>query len=725
MNKLKQSIRFLELQLQLNALAKAVVLGVILGFLVWAVGAEFWIAGGLFLIGVIGFAWFFGAFQSNRNLAVELLHQEVAGLEFSLELLNKSTFSIADQLQIERISDRIPANIWVVQRGLLPYLMGSVLLVLVYLGTGFLDFSKSESNPEDKYELAETVALTEINEAISISQTQLTIQPPAYTKIPKSGQKELEAKAIKGSRLTWEIGFSGNSELDVVLVNSKGERLSFTRENQIFKLSEQLTNSGIYSIQAFQDSLKVFESDFYTLEAIPDQSPEIIPEEKEIYRYHFPKNHPSLNLKAKVSDDFQVKEVYLVATLARGKGENVKFRESRFPVLIQAFKEKQASYHLDFKALDFQPGDELYYYWAAVDNKQPEANLSRTDTYFIKYVDENDQSDAAMEGMVVQFLPEYFRSQRQIIIDSEKLLAEKSKKTDKEFGSTSNEIGYEQKLLRLRYGQYMGEEFESAAGGGTMEEGGDLLTGYMHLHDQEGENEVEVGESHEGHSHEEEHAEESTTAGGGIESLLSEYMHAHDSEEVNTYFEQSTKGALKAALEQMWQAELYLRLFEPEKSLPFQYKALELLKTVQQKSRVYVKRTGYDPPPIKEQEKRLTGELKDLDGRLKKELVELEKQIEPLASEVLGILLKSELTVADRQTVQELGEIWSRRMAYTGLNDLKLLLHLQELESGKLDVNGRNELREKLYPFAGSYKQSDVSYMSPNSLKDAFRRKIQ
>ncbi|HSF55914.1 MAG TPA: hypothetical protein VLA71_19320, partial [Algoriphagus sp.] len=254
----------------------------------------------------------------------------------------------------------------------------------------------------------------------------------------------------------------------------------------------------------------------------------------------------------------------------------------------------------DFKALDFQPGDELYYYWAAVDNKRPEANFSRTDTYFIKYVDENDQSDAALEGMVVQFLPEYFRSQRQIIIDTEKLIAEKSKKTDKEFGFTSNEIGYDQKLLRLRYGQYMGEEFESDAGGGSVEEGGDLLTGFMHLHDQEGENETQVAVEPENHNHQEEHAEETTTSEGGIESLLSEYMHAHDSEEVNTYFEQSTKGALKSALEQMWQAELYLRLFEPEKSLPFQYKALEFLKTVQQKSRVYVKKTGYDPPPIKE-----------------------------------------------------------------------------------------------------------------------------
>ncbi|WP_111671188.1 hypothetical protein [Algoriphagus litoralis] len=725
MNKLKQSIRSLELQLQLNALAKALVLGTFLGFLAWVFGIQLWIALGLFLTGTFVFAWFFGAFQNQRKLAVQLLHQEVKGLEFSLELLNKPAFSIADQLQLERISDRIPPKIWVIQRGLVPYVLGFGFLVLVYFGSGFLDFSKSVNNPEDQFELAETVALTEAIQVVNFSQTQLTIQPPPYTKIPKSVQQELEAKAIKGSRLTWEIDFSGDSVLEVFLVNSTGEKLSFSQNDRGFELSEELSNSGIYSIHAFRDSVQVFESDFYTLEAISDQSPQIIPEEKEIYRYHFQKNASFLNLKAKISDDFQVNEVYLVATLARGKGENVKFRETRFPVLTQAFREKEANYKLDFKALDFQPGDELYYYWAAEDNKEPEANLSRTDTYFIKFVDENDQSDAALEGMVVQFLPEYFRSQRQIIIDTEKLIAEKSKKTEKEFGFTSNEIGYDQKLLRLRYGQYMGEEFESDAGGGTTEEGGDLLIGYMHLHDQEGENEVVVVESHEGHSHEEEQPAETSSSGGGIESLLSEYMHAHDSEEVNTYFEQSTKGALKGALEQMWQAELYLRLFEPEKSLPFQYKALELLKTVQQKSRVYVKRTGYDPPPIKETEKRLTGELKDLDARLQKELVELEKQIEPLASEVLGMLLRSELTVSDRQTVHELGEIWSRRMEYTGLNDLKLLLHLQELESGKLDQRGRNELREKLYPFAGSYKQTGASYLSPNSLKDSFRRKIQ
>ena len=61
----------------------------------------------------------------------------------------------------------------------------------------------------------------------------------------------------------------------------------------------------------------------------------------------------------------------------------------------------------------------------------------------------------------------------------------------------------------------------------------------------------------------------------------------------------------------MWDAELHLRLYDPEKSLPYQYRALKLLKEISQDSRIYVHRTGFEPPPLKE-EKRLTGDLTEI-----------------------------------------------------------------------------------------------------------------
>ena len=74
---------------------------------------------------------------------------------------------------------------------------------------------------------------------------------------------------------------------------------------------------------------------------------------------------------------------------------------------------------------------------------------------------------------------------------------------------------------------------------------------------------------------------------------------------------QSIRAKLKAAVTIMWDAELHLRMYEPEKSLPYQYKALKLLKEISQDSRIYVHRTGFDRPPLKE-EKRLTADLHEI-----------------------------------------------------------------------------------------------------------------
>lgn len=725
MKSLQKHIVSVEWQIWFNLIAKALLIGITSSLVMNAILPDnTWLKA--ILSGPIAIlaAFYLGAFKSHRKEALQLIHQQSGNLEFSLELLEKENPSLVEQLQLERISKQIPNRIIVFQKGLLPYAIALILItILLYL------IRKADFNSENKGPLIENIisvssdSIAEKEVVLSVSAVK--IQSPAYTGIPLKSQESLEIKALKGSQITWELGFRNTENTEVFIVNSLGEKLPFAKKDGHYLLQENLVSSGIYSIQAFSGENAVFESDFYSIEAIEDQSPQIIPSEKETYKFFFPGNNPKLNLGAQISDDFRVTEVVLVATMARGKGENVKFREMRFPVETKSFQSKQTNFILDVSQLEFQPGDELYYYWVATDNKAPEANSSRTDTFFIKYFDQSDDSDAAMEGMAINVLPEYFRSQRQIIIDTEKLIAERKTKPTQDFNYTSNEIGYDQKLLRLRYGQYMGEEFESDAGGASMEgEEGDLLSSYMHLHDQEGEHDpdfkpAEVYE--EKHSHE----VEEESQGGGIESLLSDYMHAHDSEEMNTYFEQSTRGALKSALEQMWQAELHLRLFDPEESLPYQYKALEFLKTVQQKSRVYIKKTGYDPPPIKEEEKRLTGDLEELESGILKEMAELEERIEPLASLVLGYLVQDGLDSEEKSKVQELGKLWTERMQNSGLQDWDLLLHLQELEAGKLNENGRNVLKEKLYPFAKNYKSVGTSYLSNQELKKAFQKNSQ
>jgi hypothetical protein len=158
------------------------------------------------------------------------------------------------------------------------------------------------------------------------------------------------------------------------------------------------------------------------------------------------------------------------------------------------------------------------------------------------------------------------------------------------FQERSNNIGVDQKLLRLRYGKFLGEEFESNLGTAGLPA------------------ELEAGHTQDdGHDHTPKKGESAHDA--QMNELLDPYLHKHDQEEAATFFEPAIKAQLKGALAQMWEAELRLRTNRPKEALPFEYKALRMLKDVQQKSRVYVKKSGFEPPPLKEPEKRLTGDL--------------------------------------------------------------------------------------------------------------------
>jgi hypothetical protein len=727
MSKIEQHIAHIRTQIKINSLLKSLFIGLGSGFLFFAFQDSLIVSISVFLISFLIAAFFLGLFKDQKVTALQILHERLPSTEFSLELLEKKERNIAEALQWERINLQVPEEKpSIFQEKLLVYLVFFLISVAVF-GLSFMDWSIRPNSTNQENEISNILTPDEIETPIEISNLKVTVNPPGYTGLPTIDQNNLEIKTIKASKITWEAEFTNADQLEVKMVNSQGEELEFGKESDLFILSDEASGSGIYALRGYQEGKKVFESSYFPLEVYEDKEPVIQPTEKEIYKFHFQKDVQKMKLEAKVSDDFKVSEVFLVATLARGSGENVKFRESRIDLNQRNFKSSTLSTELDFEALEFKQGDELYYYWAARDNKTPESNFSRSDTYFIKYVDSTGIGEEELAGMAITVLPEYFRSQRQIIIDTEKLIAERGKMKDQTFNETSNNIGYDQKLLRLRYGQYLGEEFENSAGGGSMEDDdGDILAGYRHAHDEEGEHEMSVlaGEANESISENTSEVEYNNEDESGLGNLLSAFVHNHGAEDENTFYEESTKSALKMALEQMWESELYLRLYEPEKALPFEKKALEYLKSVQQKSRVYVKRTGFDPPPIKEAEKRLSGELEDIDQQIKKEQSLIRGKLGPLASQVLGMLSKNVISSEDQLVISELGKLWTARMQYSGLDEWSVLLALQQLSSGEITKEGKLELFESLYPIANSGKKLSASYLQQKELEEAFWKNI-
>ena len=733
MNQLRQIIA--KVNLQLYAVAALICLSVAGSayFLVLLIShSTLWASLALGIV-FAGMAFQQKLFQSKKAEAIKLIHQKLGDTEYSLELLNVEQPNLAQQLQLERLFSKNTHQTPLIFDQKLFVLVGLFIsIVAFYIFFPTLKFSQ---NNENKGKFSQNLPVNTILKPEFESAT-LSITPPTYTGLSSNESDNMNISAISGSVLKWQLKFSHSNDLAVKLSNNRGDEVTFKKTDEHFEYADQLISSGLYAFKAYWHDSLIYQSDFYRLEAIPDLAPKIEPTSKELYQLHFLKDPKNIQVSAKISDDFMVNQAFIVATLARGSGENVKFREVRFPLSPTNFKTNTVSKNLDLKALNFTPGDELYYYWAAIDNKRPTPNFTKSDTYFIVYKDTSQVEESDLATMAMNIMPEYFRSQRQIIIDTEKLIAKRNKLSKEAFNSTSNEIGFDQKALRLRYGQYLGEENEGAIGSVNAlpddAKEGDMLKGFRHDHD-EGEGDHEDGEKHEEHEHS--HGAENANENDPVASLLADYVHSHDDGEANTFYEQSTRSLLKMALEQMWQSELHLRMYEPEKAIPYEKKALELLKSAQQKARTFVKKTSFDPPPIKEKEKRMTGELTKFNTAFKSQKTYSQQQIEALMAEVLGIISSKNdnkaLNNTQKLKLMELSSAISNRVVNSSLSSWSILGSLQQLINGKnLSNDEKLTLKTKLFGLINKTLPSNVnpktqSYQGEKRLEKAFWKHIQ
>ena len=730
MNNLKQIIAKVNFQLYLVATLMCSMAASSAYFLMLLLTKSIFFAVFIGILTFAGIAFWTKLFQNKRKEAIQLIHKKLGDTEYSLELLNITQPNLAQQLQLERLFSKSNFKTpWAIDNKITFFLLTFIASIIAYLFVPKLDFSEKNGLKGQENTIFSTEKTAQIPTFVT---AELSTTPPSYTGLTITNSKNMNASAISGSIFKWHLAFSSSQNLSVRLSNNRGEEISLKKIGKKFEYSDQLINSGLYAFKAFWHDSLVYQSDYYRLEAIPDLAPKIEPSSKELYKLHFLKDSKNVQISAKISDDFLVNQAFIVATLARGSGENVKFREVKFPIVQANFKKANISKNIDLKALNFAPGDELYYYWAAFDNKQPTPNYTKSDTYFIVYKDTSQTEEADLATMAMNIMPEYFRSQRQIIIDTEKLIAKRKKLGKEDFNSTSNQIGFDQKALRLRYGQYLGEEEESSIGGvnalpSDVETDGDMLKGFRHDHD-EGEGDHEDGEKHNEHEHQ--HGAENPNESDPVANLLADYIHSHDDGEANTYYEQSTRSLLKMALEQMWQSELHLRMYEPEKAIPFEKKALEYLKSAQQKARTFVKKTSFDPPPIKEKEKRMTGELTKFNAQFKYEKKYTQQQIENLIADVMGIIETKvegkKLSGLQKQKVLELSSALGNKVVNSSLSNWSILSDLQNIINDKeLSEKANLLLKTKLYQLINktlpnNNTPKNASYLSDKKLEKAF-----
>jgi hypothetical protein len=328
------------------------------------------------------------------------------------------------------------------------------------------------------------------------------------------------------------------------------------------------------------------------------------------------------------SDDYGlVREGELRITVTRGDGENITFERRSLPLQGQGEAGRlRFAATLDLAREGMEPASDMIVQLIAADNRARGAQRIEGPSVILRWPSELGLSDG-LDGMAQSVLPAYFRSQRQIIIDAEALIAQRARLDRETFVSRSAGLGGDQASLRNRYGQFMGGENEGGPGAPTLPtsdaparpaapalptndapspRAGAPAAGAATA----GPPELEAG-----HSHDDGHDHGPAPAGGGFfgsaVDVLNEYGHAHDTGDAATLFDPGTRSTLSQALDAMWASERSLRLGEPDAALPHAYRALDLLKEAQQATRIFLRRVGSDLPPV-DMARRLTGDRDDI-----------------------------------------------------------------------------------------------------------------
>lgn len=694
---------------------------------------------GLLLITALA-TWLFSRTKPYQNITANkiLLHlnRQFSQCEESAQLilLPNSALTTLQLLQKNRIQPKVEALLSTDLRSHLPsYSIKPAILISALV---VLSFILIETLPPAVLSTTGSASTQVINDSPKVTKlfrleaTDITVTAPSYTGLEAQKTKDLNLELIAGSTVTWQLLFSGvnlHQDLAIMLPDKQLIPLSKQADNH-YQAKATLHHSGVYYIAADEQIL----SDIHTIAVTADTRPTIrfiTPIETII---ELTKNaEPTVQASVTIEDDFGLGRVEILASIASGSGEAVKFRDQTFQFDSQSVVEGKThfikNWHLT--ELGMQPGDELYFSIRAWDNRQPAPQQSRSASKIIRWL-EDEQQGILADGLVISFIPEYFKSQRQIIIETKELIADKTNLTIKSFNRTSRDLGSAQSALKQKYGQFLGDEVDS----GTlqsMEDGPELANDDHQEHGDEPEQSSE--HEHEGENHQAEQADKS-----GYSQIIEQFGHAHGEADDGNFIKKglpSPKLLMKRAIANMWQAELHLLLSEPELALPFENQALALLNRAKKADRIYVKRLGFEPPPVSEK-RRYQGDLSDILSYQRNE--KTPEKNAPMQSIValLNILNQSSVALASAPLTSEQTNIVEQVKAYfsgqltadpKNISFIATLEKIQQANSFNL-INCKDcvsTLREKLWQTLPSPIAAPVTQHPAYSLHNKMLKKYQ
>jgi len=450
---------------------------------------------------------------------------------------------------------------------------------------------------------------------LRLQSTRLRIDAPAYTGQATLTQNALDAKVAADSRLSWSLRFDRAPD-KAWLQFHDGRRLPLSEREGQWQAQDVARMPLLYRVVS---EPALAETRVHRLDVVADRAPSVRVLAPTASLVLGTPGQRQWALRFEASDDYGVAaQATLSITTTQGSGENITFVKRS--VTLAGSGEATArrfAHTLDLAALGAQPGNDVIAQLEVRDNHAPTPQTGRSSSVILRLPSAEVALGAELEGRIKKTLPAYFRSQRQIIIDAEALIRQRRSLAAEDFVKRSDAIGVDQRILRLRYGQFLGEESEGAPKPPPTSDlpTSDAPTADGHDDDHEHDHGAQAGaQDDHGHDHGSTANADIPPVFGSETDVLSEYGHTHDHAEATTLLDPQTRATLKAALDPRGSAEGELRQGRPEQALPFAYKALGFIKQVQQAERIYLARVGPELPPIDES-RRLGGDRAGLASR--------------------------------------------------------------------------------------------------------------
>ena len=417
----------------------------------------------------------------------------------------------------------------------------------------------------------------------------ITVQPPAYTGRRARTSRGLGVAAEEGARVRWRLTAAPAVTAAALLFDETERRPLRRLTGRDFELAATARASRLVRLLLDGPSGELWRSAPARLEVLADRPPTLELLAPAATLVERPPQRPGmLALEVALADDYGLAGAELVVTLAAGSGEQVTFAERREQLPVRRVAARQlVRRSLDLAALGLAAESELYVRVEARDGRRPDPaaapqpNVVRSPTVVVRPQVERLESAPLGEGLPLLAGPELFRSQRQVVLDTQRLIGEVPRLAAAEVMRRSQVIGFDQRALRLRYGTLLGQEFEDGRPVATDDEPQRPAEGI------------------------------SAPVLGGIGDVPADLRHEHESDENATFLPPPVRSKLRAMLAAMWDAEGALATGAPRAALPHELRALDLLKQVQQADRVYVRRTAGEGAPL-DPARRLTGELDEV-----------------------------------------------------------------------------------------------------------------